>query len=137
MITHRFRFVKNFFKFFQTLSFFHSPLNSSYHRRPRSRLDYLTTLNLACQHLFSSFLTFFRCRTRRPAWCCAFRWSTLVPRRALAYISKSPLLCQHLFCFFSPLFSTSFSTTISATLSPLSTTISARHANSHGFTFIL
>jgi len=117
MIAHRFRFVKNFFKFFQTFSFFHSPLNLSY-LAPASqptRLDYHTQSRLSTP--FFKFSKLFQVSLSKPFWLSAFASGAGPCRTALAYISKTPRLCQHLFSPFSPFFSTSFSTTISTSFS--------------------
>ena len=114
MITHRFRFVKNFFQvfsnFFEALSF--------------AALSRLSRVGLAADSIrlphsvrfvksfFQVFSNFFELLTCEPFGPLRFR-PVLPCRRALAYISKTIPVCQHLFSFFSSFFSTFFYTPIS------------------------
>ena len=114
MITHRFRFVKNFFQVFSNfLKLFHSPRFRG-HLAPASqptRLGYHTQAALSRTFFkFSKLLS--SSQTRNPLGRLRSR-PVLPCRRALAYISKTAPLCQHLFSLFSRFFSTFFSTTTS------------------------
>ena len=114
MITHRFRFVKNFFQVFSNFfELFHSPLFRGY-LAPASqptRLGYHIQFALS-RAFFKFFQTFFELLTCEPFGPLRFRL-VLPCRRALAYISKTVPVCQHLFSFFSSFFPTFFSTPIS------------------------
>ena len=114
MITHRFRFVKNFFQVFSNFfELFHSPLFRGY-LAPASqptRLGYHIQFALS-RAFFKFFQTFFELLTCEPFGPLRFR-PVLPCRRALAYISKTIPVCQHLVSFFSSFFSTFFSTPIS------------------------
>ena len=119
MITHRFRFVKNFFQvfsnFFEALSFAAlSRLSRAGLAADSIRLPHSVRF---VKSFFKFFQTFFELLTCEPFGPLRFR-PVLPCRRALAYISKTAPVCQHLFSFFSSFFSTFFSTTISEVLCP-------------------
>ena len=109
MITHRFRFVKNFFQvfsnFFEALSFAALSRLSLPASQP-TRLGYHIQFALS-RAFFKFFQTFFELLTCEPFGPLRFR-PVLPCRRALAYISKTVPVCQHLFSFFSSFFPLSF-----------------------------